>query len=173
LKELGFLTSQVGTISNFNTVQTLFNKIFVMTNLDEDEGRFISSNLLFELLVGLCLTSHNKPKLINSKQITLVNIVKDYIDNRYNQDITLSELSELIHVTSPYLCKIFKKVMNLRPYEYIALKRNQEAKILLSNTNMTVKDIAQQVGYHDCSYFCSMFKRYELISPSKFKGLKS
>ena len=51
------------------------------------------------------------------------------------------------------------------------MKRIQDAKKMLSDTNMSVNDIAHSVGYNDCSYFCAIFKRYEMISPSEFRGL--
>jgi len=52
------------------------------------------------------------------------------------------------------------------------MKRIQHAKELLSANNMPVNDIAHLVGYNDCSYFCAIFRKYEMISPSEFKGLK-
>jgi YesN/AraC family two-component response regulator len=103
--------------------------------------------------------------------VSLAESAKNYIDAHYNEDITIDELSEFVKVTPQHLCRIFKRHLDLRPFEYLAMKRIKEAKTLLSNTQMTVNDICHTVGYRDCSYFCAIFKRYELISPSEFRGL--
>ena len=171
LNELEFNCSKIGVISNFNTIQTLFNKIYVTLKADEHFGKLICSNMLFELLVESYTLSHNQSKNGISRGRCLADSVKDYIDEHYDQDITIEELSEFVKVTPQHLCRIFKKHIGLRPFEYLAMKRIKEAKSLLSNTKMTVNEIAAKVGYHDCSYFCAIFKRYELISPSEFRGL--
>jgi AraC family transcriptional regulator of arabinose operon len=171
LNELEFDCSKIGVLSNFNTIQSLFNKIYVTLKAEEHFGKLISSNMLFELLVECYIMSHNESKNAPPKGAYLAESVKNYIDEHYDEDITINELSELVNVTPQHLCRIFKRHLNLRPFEYLAMKRIKEAKTLLSNTKMTVYDIGLKVGYHDCSYFCAMFKRYELISPSEFRGL--
>jgi AraC family transcriptional regulator, arabinose operon regulatory protein len=42
---------------------------------------------------------------------------------------------------------------------------------MLSENMLSVNDIAHLVGYNDCSYFCAVFKKYEMISPTEFRGL--
>lgn len=103
---------------------------------------------------------------------TIVSKIKQYIDYHYNEPLTLDGLSELANVSQQYLCRVFIKYLNVRPFQYITMKRIQNAKNLLSNSEMSVNEIAQLVGYNDCSYFCSVFKKLEMISPAEFRGLK-
>lgn len=173
LSEFEFNISQIGTLDNFNKTQSLLHKIYVTLKVDENYGKYICSNILYELLIELYITSQNKLKHVNSKSFTFVDTVKNYIDDHYNQELSIDELSELVHITPQHLCRTFKSRLNMRPFEYLAMKRMQQAKKLLSNTKMNVYEIAHKVGYNDCSYFCSMFKKYEMISPSEFRGLKS
>lgn len=172
LTELKFDTTKVGILSNLDKILSSFNKIFVSLRLDNNSGKIISSSVLYEILVELYTILHIKHGIEVSNGSCAVNDVKLYIDEHYNQDITIDELSELANVTPQYLCKMFKRHLNLRPFQYIAMKRIQHAKKMLSDSTMSVNDIAHLVGYNDCSYFCAIFKKYEIISPSEFRGLK-
>lgn len=172
LAELKFDKTEVGILSNFDKIQSSFNKIFVTLRLDDNSGKLISSSVLYEILVELYTMIHNKHEVEISEGKRIVEDVKLYIDDHYNQYITIVELSELVNVTPQYLCRIFKNYLNLRPFQYIAMKRIQHAKKLLSASNMSVNEIAHRVGYNDCSYFCAIFKKYEMISPSEFRGLR-
>jgi len=172
LAELNFDKAKVGILSNFDKMQSSFNKIFVTLRLDDNSGKLICSSVLYEILVELYTMIHNKHEVEISEGKRIVDDVKLYIDDHYSQYITIDGLSELVNVTPQYLCRIFKNYLNLRPFQYIAMKRIQHAKKLLSSGNMSVGEIAHLVGYNDCSYFCAIFKKHEMISPSEFRGLK-
>jgi AraC-like DNA-binding protein len=172
LTELKFDRAKVGILSNFDKIQSSFNKIFVSLKSDDYSGKLISSSVLYEILVEFYTMLHSNHEVETSDGKCMVDDVKLYIDDNYNQYITINELSELVNVTPQYLCKMFKRHLNLRPFQYIAMKRIQHAKKLLSDNNMSVNEIANLVGYNDCSYFCAIFKKYEMISPSEFRGLK-
>jgi YesN/AraC family two-component response regulator len=88
----------------------------------------------------------------------------------FSEDISLEILADITDITPQHLCKIFKKCLYMRPFEYIAKKRIQEAKKLLIDRSMSIKAIGEAVGYKDSSYFCAIFKKHELISPAEFRG---
>jgi YesN/AraC family two-component response regulator len=106
----------------------------------------------------------------NSDIDNKINKIKQYIDEHYNQEITLEELSALAAITPQYLCRLFKKYFDLRPFQYITRKRIQQAKKLLSDNTLSVNEIAHSVGFNDCSYFCAIFKKNEMMSPTEFRG---
>lgn len=170
LSELKFESAEVGILSNFDKMQSSFNKTFVSLQEDDNTGRPIPSSLLYEILVDLYIMLHNKHEIKASKENYIVNNVKLYIADHYNQYLTIEELSEFVNVTPQYLCTLFKNYLSLRPFQYIAMKRIQHAKKMLSETNMSINDISLSVGYNNCSYFCAIFKKYESISPSEFRG---
>ena len=76
-----------------------------------------------------------------------------------------------IVILSDGLCRLFKDCYRMRPFEYLAKVRIGQAKIMLAQEKYTVNEIAQIVGYNDCSYFCSVFKKHEGISPAEFRAL--
>ena len=89
----------------------------------------------------------------------------------YRRDLTLVELSDLIDLSPQYLCRLFKECLNMRPFEDLARKRIQQAKLLLLEDQKNINEIAAMVGYNDCSYFCAVFKRHEMLSPAEFRSL--
>ena len=64
---------------------------------------------------------------------------------------------------------IFRKALSSRPMEYIAKRRIQAAKELLTGTDGTIEDIASETGFCTSSYFCKLFKKYEGITPTHFR----
>lgn len=54
--------------------------------------------------------------------------------------------------------------------EYIAKRRIQAAKELLTGSDITIDEIAAATGFCSASYFCKLFKRYEGITPSYFRN---
>lgn len=81
------------------------------------------------------------------------------------------ELADLIDLSPQYLCRLFKECLSLRPFEYLARKRIQQAKLLLLEDKLNINEIAAEVGYNDCSYFCAVFKKHEMLSPAEFRSL--
>lgn len=171
LTELKLESSEVGTLNNLDKTLSSFNKIFVTLRADDNSGKFIASSVLYEILVELYILLHGKHENEASKESSIIQKIQLYIDENYNQYLTIDELSKLVNVTPQYLCKLFKKHLRIRPFQYIAMKRIQNAKKMLSHTNMSINDIANLVGYSSFSYFCAIFKKYEFISPSEFRGL--
>lgn len=171
LTELGYNDTIVATLSQMDKIEASFRKIFISLKTEDDSGRFISSSVLYEILVELYIMLQNKQEDKTSEGNRIINSIKLYIDEHYNQNITLEELSSLADITPQYLCKLFKKYLNLRPFQYITMKRIQYAKKMLSDNTMSINNIAHMAGFSDCSYFCAIFKKYEMISPTQFRGL--
>lgn len=171
LTELKFDITKVGVLSNIDKIEASFKKIYISLKSEDISGKYIASSVLYEILVDLYTMIHTKQEDETSEGNSIINLIKLYIDEHYNQDITLEELSNLVNITPQYLCKLFKIHLNLRPFQYITMKRIQYAKKMLSDYTMSVKDVAHMVGFSDCSYFCAIFKKYEMVTPMQFRGL--
>ena len=173
LTELKFDSNQLGvlSISNIDKMEASLKKIYISLKSEDISGKFIASSVLYEILVDMYTMIHSKQEDESSEGNSIINLIRLYIDEHYNQDMTLEELSDLANITPQYLCKLFKKHLGLRPFQYITMKRIQYAKNMLSDYTMSVNDIAHKVGFSDCSYFCAIFKRYEMVTPTQFRGL--
>ena len=89
-------------------------------------------------------------------------IVRDalsYIREHYNENISLTDVSENINISKNYLCDIFKKELNVTFINYVTALRIEKAKELLVSTDMKMYEISAAVGYNDYAYFSQIFKR--------------
>ena len=106
-----------------------------------------------------------------SKNIDVVEKVKNYIENNYMNDISLDNLALYVSMSSFYLSRIFSKVYGTNIKEYIIKIRMEKAKSMLIEGNKYVKQIAFEVGYVDQNYFSKSFKKYTNISPKEYCNL--
>lgn len=97
-------------------------------------------------------------------------LVKKYIHQHYNQDLSLDVLSTEVHLTPRYLSALFIKEVGCGINKYIKKVRMEKAKDLLLQTNMKISEIAQQVGYTNLSYFCKSFVDDFEMTPEKFRA---
>lgn len=119
-------------------------------------------------LAGLVLhklLQENSPKPVNPK----VAQIKNYIINNYHNPITVTDISEHLQMNPVYCGALFKKYQNCSIPYYINQIRIQQAVTLMDNTNLTISEIAYQVGFNDIYYFSKTFKKYKGMSPSEYK----
>ncbi|MCB2352534.1 response regulator [Clostridium estertheticum] len=106
-----------------------------------------------------------------SKNIDVVEKVKEYIENNYMNDVSLDNLAHYISMSSFYLSRIFSKVEGTNIKEYIIKIRMEKAKSMLIEGKKSVKQISLEVGYLDQNYFSKAFKKYTNISPKEYCNL--
>ncbi|NFF40608.1 helix-turn-helix transcriptional regulator [Clostridium argentinense] len=92
-----------------------------------------------------------------------------YINEHFTEDIDLKKLADIEHYNISYYSEWFKNKINVSPLEYIQNLRVKKAKELLLNTNLTILQISQIVGYEHNSSFTRVFKYLEKISPTEFR----
>lgn len=98
-------------------------------------------------------------------------LVRRYIDNHFKENITLSQLSELVHINKYYLVHTFSREYGVSPISYLISRRLQESKYLLSRTNHSLSQISHMLGFSSPSYFSQSFRRVEKMSPLEYRKL--
>lgn len=96
---------------------------------------------------------------------------KKYINENYNKSINLEEISSIIGFNPAYFSSMFKKETGENFMDYVIKIRIQNAKHLLLQTNLSVEDIAEAVGYSDTKYFTKLFKKITKLNPTEFRKL--
>ncbi len=96
-------------------------------------------------------------------------LVKRYIDNNYQENITLDSLAEMTHISKYHLVHSFHRENGISPITYLIKRRIYESKHLLQNTDYTLSEIAQMLGFSSQSYFSQSFKRQEMMSPKEYR----
>lgn len=93
----------------------------------------------------------------------------EFINEHFDEDINLNLLADMEHYNPAYYSEWFKKNLGTTVTEYIKKLRIQKAKELLLNTDLSVLQIAQMVGYEHNSSFTRIFKEYEKKSPAELR----
>ena len=92
-----------------------------------------------------------------------------YIDENYQKDISLDEVSRLVDISPYYFSKLFKQEQGENFIEYLTRTRMQNARQLLKNKSYSIKEICVMCGYSDPNYFSRIFKKYEGVTPSEYR----
>jgi AraC family transcriptional regulator len=87
------------------------------------------------------------------------------------ENFTLPQLADLCGVSVSTFLRTFRKNFNCTPHEYMVKRRISEAQRLLSNTTMTVGDIAIDCGFNSATHFCRAFRANIGMSPKEFRVL--
>lgn len=170
LSKIGMEKWRVFTLESLDDIDFIFRKMLSNYKSESAAAGYVGSALLYELLVECYKATICDKKSITSQESNIIKPVIAYINEHYKEDISLQELASVVKITPEHLCKVFKANMNMRPFEYLAKKRIQEAKRLISENRYSIAQVGAMVGYENNSYFCSVFKKYENISPSEFRG---
>lgn len=96
-----------------------------------------------------------------------------YLNKNFSQQIVRWKLADTVHVSEDYLTRIFHKELGLSLWEYLNRYRIYLAERLLLETNDTVYEIAERIGFQDKAYFCRVFKKIYGISPGKIRAKQS
>ena len=105
---------------------------------------------------------------ITSNQ-TIIDSVTFYIQQNYQENLTLEQLSDLFNYNSSYLGKLFKKSVGINFNQYLDQVRIKQAKKLLKEPSIKIYEVATQVGFKNVDYFYKKFKAIEHESPAKYR----
>ena len=167
LSDIGFDKPQVFSLNSTKLLDHFFRNMHESLMSDNLQGNLRASGYLYSFLIEL-ERCKSDARLISDTNIAITKCV-DYIDKNYKDSITMEKLSEVSGMSKQYLCRLFRNTLDARPMEYVAKRRIQAAKELLTGTKMSIEEITEQTGFCDSSYFCKLFRRYEGITPTQFR----
>ncbi len=96
-------------------------------------------------------------------------VVRRYIDLHFKEPLTLEQLSEEAHMNKYYLSHAFKREYGVSPINYLISRRIDESMYLLSETDLSLSQIAQLLGFSSLSYFSQVFRKAHGTSPMEFR----
>lgn len=134
-----------------------------------DNGKL--QKAVLELLEELKSMKQEKILINFDKKIVMI---KNYIDENFcDPNIGLNLLSEHFSMNNSYLSKVFKKSFGVGVLEYINKLRIEKSKQMLIDTNLSLLQISESIGYISDITFIRIFKRYEGTTPGKFREAMS
>lgn len=114
------------------------------------------------------ITGYVKPQNSIDYSNRIVQLTKEYLENHYSEDISLEDVAEQVNISPQYFSKLIKKTTGFNFIDWLSMLRVKKAKELLTNSNLTVKEVCFMVGYKDPNYFSRIFKKRIGITPSEY-----
>lgn len=100
----------------------------------------------------------------------IVNSALRYIETRYAEKISLSDVADKIFVSQWYLSKLLNKSTGKTFYDLVNSARINKAKELLKDPSLKVHEISEMVGFNDVAHFSRVFKRLESMTPKEYRN---
>lgn len=123
---------------------------------------------LFALfLLNLALQTSSGASLPSTAQRMIE--IKQWLDRHYSEEVAMTDLAEKANLSPHWFSDAFRKTVGISPKSYLISLRLEHAAHLLVETDYSITEIVQRIGYSDLSNFIRAFvKRYEL-SPQKYR----
>ena len=144
-------------LQHINQYLTVTFSITVNSLYSLDDFSSFFDNLLRSLL------NQTKSEELDIKRVLT------YIQQHYMDDISINTLTAEFHVSPNYFSSWFKKETDIRFTDYITNLRMTYATQLLTETNLTIKDIASSIGYFTASHFIRTFVKNKGITPAEYR----
>ncbi|WP_052672217.1 AraC family transcriptional regulator [Aliterella atlantica] len=93
----------------------------------------------------------------------------DYIHAHLDRDLSLAKLASIINISPTYFASLFKQSMGVAPHQYVIQQRVEQAKFMLSKTDLAIADIASKVGFSSQSHLTQQFKRLTGMTPKQVR----
>jgi len=123
-----------------------------------------------DILCEVCSKLMNGKTTNDAEKSDMVNKAVDYMKANYQEaELNMSSLAEYLNVSSVTLAVEFKNAMGISPSEYLAINRIENAKRLLRNTQLKIREVSVMVGYEDDHVFTRRFKKYTGRTPGQYR----
>jgi len=103
--------------------------------------------------------------------IPAIEKAKQIIETDPSEHIFISRLAEKVGLNEFKLKLGFRELFKISPYQYLLQLRLQQAKTLLEDTDLTINEIADSVGFKSYNGFSTTFKRLYKLSPTHYRKL--
>lgn len=151
------------------------NDIVSLMSMIEREQRF-GSNIndsiisdLFDIIILFLLRS--KQGTDDQKISNYIVRTKSFIEDANDRFVSLQEIANHLGVSADHLGRIIKKEIGISFNDYQKTFKSQKAAEMLVNTDKTITDIAESVGFSNTSFFSKCFRRIYKVSPLEYRHI--
>jgi AraC-like DNA-binding protein len=106
----------------------------------------------------------------NNEIEKIINHSRVYMRSHVTEDIKMEDLANKLNISYSLFRTEFKKYTGVSPGQYLLQLKIQMAKNLLSNSQLSVKEVSFKSGFESPYYFSRVFKKYTGHTPTEFKG---
>lgn len=158
----------------YGHVLDLFDRI-LKAGLEKEDGWYMTCKLLllelfaFMASQGLLVPPAKPSSASGPRKIAHYKTITTYIEEHFEEPVTLEQLSKAIPCSSHYLCRFFKEIAGLSPIQYLINYRLERASTLLANTSLPILQVSLDCGFENVSYFIRKFKESRGCTPREFR----
>lgn len=160
--------SNIFEFSNNSRFISLMWEAFYSARNNEITNIFEASQIGYNLIFELLKFSNKKNIKKNSE---IIESVKKYIHKNYTKPIAIEDMAKYAAFSKFHLTRKFKEEIGISPGQYLIRTRLKNATNLLLNTNKSIEEISEDVGFSCGNYFAKAFKNKFKISPTKYRNL--
>lgn len=157
--------SPIVHIERYYEMEQVLEELYNLTENRTEYFRCKQIELIYRFLSILLENSDKR------QRYDIAHSARKIIDYNFDAEITIGQISDALYVDPAYLARRFVQKYGISPKEYLLEKRISQAKRLLKETTLSVKEIAVSVGYVDQLYFSRIFKRKEAVSPLEYRKM--
>ncbi|MFF2481510.1 helix-turn-helix domain-containing protein [Paenibacillus sp. NPDC058071] len=104
-----------------------------------------------------------------TEEMNRLSVIQHYVEAHLDQTISTRMLADAVHLHPNYFIAYFKKHFGMPPLKYVGRKRIERAKLLLTTTTLSVKEIAVRTGFSETNHFTKFFRKDTGYSPTDFR----
>lgn len=153
-------------VENADFAETLFSA--ALQKLQND-GINTPESIAFSVLTALLPLLKKEKFSQMRKGINYAEKAEQFIKTNYAYPLRLEDIAKEIHLTEKYMYRLFLARFGISPQKFLLKTRMEAAADLFKKTDMTVKEVANSVGYNLLTSFSKAFSKYHGISPTLFK----
>lgn len=124
---------------------------------------------VFHLLATHAADRQSFVENTSDHRVSIVKSIMEYLRINYENDMTLSELEKEFGLSRGYICRMFKSITHMSPFEYLNYYRINQSAELLECSDEEISAIATRCGFNNISYYNRTFRKYMHTTPSAFR----
>lgn len=161
-------TSRVYSLPHHKSFASIFEEIIEETLSKRPNYETLCLSRLFYLLALIQRASRETNNPANKGWSGIARAVQHM--NRYcDQNLKLEDYASMCHMSKYHFLRVFKAVTGTTPLEYRNNIRIDHAKEMLKNSNSSVSEISENLGYSSLAYFSAAFKKATGMSPTEYR----
>lgn len=139
----------------------------IIENIKQNASIYTISSAVYSIMCDIL----NPEASIENERLEKINEAKKFIEENYQEALSVEKIAATVNYSVPYFSKIFKEATKLSPYDYLLSVRLEKAKELLHKSDASISQIAFLTGFNSDANFIYFFKKHLGISPLKFRNI--
>ena len=151
-------------ISTDGALRPLFEELLHSYGSGQVHAGLQQKAVLMQILAELFALAHSRKQYCQPVQQCM-----EYMQRQFSQDVTLQTLGQLTGYSGLHLLRLFERDTGQTPHKWLTAIRINQAKHLLTDTQLTLEEIAVQCGFRSIPYFKSLFHQCTGSTPGKYR----